>query len=537
MTKAGSARFRQRKISVKQSLQVIRQSDIPDLEDEQQRDIQQIETGVEKGEEEEHHLQAAINASIAAASGAQVQQIYIPTPDASKVFGDYSKYYTRKFSEPTTYIRFSSTVEDTSQCPYCLDEEDFEFLEELNSTRRPGSQKCSEDAFEIVMNQLEVVIAERQPFLSTDPTNILSFEELESSFQDNGLANYTTLGRLIYPHWKKRRIAQLGKTIMPSLRFEENEKDDSDPYVCFRRREFRQARKTRRTDAQSNEKLRRLRMEMEIARNLVEMVLKREMTRKENLQLEWNLFKQRAMVKDMKRKLGIKGDDDDLVTKKKKPMPLATSVGGHLGPGIGSPNVASAMSMDSGTGTPSAVRVNVPKVAEVELISLGEVYKKREAAIEAAIEEKLARRREADVGWEDYTDSRMIDEQSLGMKGAIAGNGTDGYGVKMFYLPSPSPSVSSVSSLSELNTVGSPPAAGSPHMVSSTLALSSSLLMSSSVWPSALFSTTPSTLLLNAAVKEFQPRALGNHTQPAGRASTSFRRRIGRGGRLWIDRR
>jgi enhancer of polycomb-like protein len=47
-----SARFRQRKISVKQTLQILLQSDIPDLEDEQQRELQQVETGVEKGEEE-----------------------------------------------------------------------------------------------------------------------------------------------------------------------------------------------------------------------------------------------------------------------------------------------------------------------------------------------------------------------------------------------------------------------------------------------------------------------------------------------------
>lgn len=47
-----SARFRQRKISVKQTLQVLYQSDVPDLEDEQQRELQHVETGVEKGEEE-----------------------------------------------------------------------------------------------------------------------------------------------------------------------------------------------------------------------------------------------------------------------------------------------------------------------------------------------------------------------------------------------------------------------------------------------------------------------------------------------------
>ncbi|KAK9478335.1 enhancer of polycomb-like-domain-containing protein [Lipomyces japonicus] len=377
MKQTGSARFRQRKISVKQSLQVIRQSDIPDLEDEHQRDIQQIETGVEKGEEEEHHLQAAINASIAAASGAKVEQIYIPTPDASKVFEGYSKYYNRKFTEPTTYIRFSSTVEDTSGCPYCLDENDFEFLDKINSTKKPASQQCSEDVFEVIMQQFETAIAERQPFLATDISQILPFEELESAFTDMGVPLYIQFAKMIYPHWKERKVERKGKPIMYALRFEEHDKDDSDPYVCFRRREFRQVRKTRRSDAQSSEKLRRLRAEMEIARALTEFVVKRETLRKESMQLEWDTFKQRVIVKDLKRKLGIKGDDDDLVTKKKK---------------------------SSNTEVPTKTQVAAPKVPEVELVTLDSIYRKRESVIEAAIEEKINMRKEMDSGWEDYTD-------------------------------------------------------------------------------------------------------------------------------------
>ncbi|KAK9452937.1 enhancer of polycomb-like-domain-containing protein [Dipodascopsis uninucleata] len=379
MKQGGSARFRHRKISVKQTLQILKQSDIPDLEDEQQREIQQVETGVEKGEEEEHHLQAAINASLAAASGANVQQIYIPTPDASKVFGDYSKYYTRKFTEPTTYIRFSSTVEDISGCAYCLDESDFEFLEKINSTRRSTSQQCTEDAFEQIMQQFESTIAERQPFLSTDVSQILSFEEMESAIVELGIPVYVHFAKMIYPHWKARRISHSGKPIIYSLRFEEaGDKDDSDPYICFRRREFRQVRKTRRSDAQSSEKLRRLRAEIELAHNLTDMIMKREVLRKESLQLEWDTFKQRSLVKDLKRKLGIRGDDEDLVTKKRKPY--------------------AAESQNA------SVRIQVPKIPDFELITLDDIYRKRELAIDAAIEEKISRRKEADYGWEDYTD-------------------------------------------------------------------------------------------------------------------------------------
>lgn len=106
---------------------------------------------------------------------------------------------------------------------------------------------------------------------------------------------------------------------------QDRDSDDTDPYVCFRRREARQARKTRGRDAQSAEKLRRLRRELEDARQLVAMVKQRELARKEQLNIDRLLFRQRAEVKDAKRKLGIKGDDDDLVNQK---VSLATRLVG-----------------------------------------------------------------------------------------------------------------------------------------------------------------------------------------------------------------
>lgn len=257
-----------------------------------------------------------------------------------------------------------------------MDEVDFEFLEKINSTKRSASQKCSEDMFETIIQQFENAIAERQPFLSTDVSQILPFEDLESAFKEFNLPVYLNYAKIIYPHWRSRRIARHGKPIMYTLKFEEGEKDDSDPYACFRRREFRQVRKTRRSDTQSSEKLRRLRAEMEAARTLTEMVMRRESLRRDLLQLEWDAFKQRSMLKDLKRKLGIKGDDEELVTRKKK----------------------------QATADTAPIRISVPKVAEIDLITLSDVYKKREGAIEAAIEDKLARRCDQDVGWEDYTE-------------------------------------------------------------------------------------------------------------------------------------
>jgi hypothetical protein len=89
-------------------------------------------------------------------------------------------------------------------------------------------------------------------------------------------------------------------------------RNEADPYVCFRRRESKPIRKTRRTDQQSIEKLRKLRIEMESARSLLEMVSRREKVRKESLILEHMIFDQRCKVREFKRNLGIKDDDDDI---------------------------------------------------------------------------------------------------------------------------------------------------------------------------------------------------------------------------------
>ncbi len=50
-TVAASARFRQRKLTTKQALQILREDQIDSVDDEAQRNVPKVETGVEKGEE------------------------------------------------------------------------------------------------------------------------------------------------------------------------------------------------------------------------------------------------------------------------------------------------------------------------------------------------------------------------------------------------------------------------------------------------------------------------------------------------------
>ncbi len=53
MTRQGatSARFRQRKLSTKQSLHIVREDQVERVDDDQPRNIPKVDTGVEKAEE------------------------------------------------------------------------------------------------------------------------------------------------------------------------------------------------------------------------------------------------------------------------------------------------------------------------------------------------------------------------------------------------------------------------------------------------------------------------------------------------------
>jgi len=273
-------------------------------------------TGVDHEDLQEHHLQVALDASIRH----DLKKAFIPTPDASKVISNYEGLYTKKWKQPGSLIRFSATVEESVGCSYSMDDEDEDWLKKFCTSKRP--KECLQELeFEKIMSNFEDTTNERQPYLSTDPSVIAPFEEFESTFEYLSLKALLPYAQQVYAHWRERRFERLGKTIVPGLKFEENEKDDSnDPYICFRRREIRQVRKTRRQDAVSTERIRRLQAEMAQARDLVVMVSAREKCREDALKAEKALFLCRAQVKTVKRKLGIAGSDEDLVPVKVLPI-------------------------------------------------------------------------------------------------------------------------------------------------------------------------------------------------------------------------
>jgi enhancer of polycomb-like protein len=251
-----------------------------------------------------------------------------------------------------------------------------------------------------------------------------------------------------------------------------DETDDSSPYVCFRRRDAKTVRKTRRTDAQNFERLARLRADLVAAKGLMASILEREKVKHDSLEMDILVHEGRTELRSLKRKLGeTEGDDDLLISKEKKrrrrediPAPSVTTPVSATANGLRLP-----LRIPRADGQPSANVSPIALVAEPL-----QPYKDRTAQIFQRIERDMARKREADREWEDWTDGA--------------------------YLPLP---------------VNTP--AKFWRQVESVDALQSS--------PQGN---------VRRPVLAF---GLGHHHQPSiGRARASFRKRTGRGGRMFIDR-
>ncbi|KAJ8128609.1 hypothetical protein O1611_g5024 [Lasiodiplodia mahajangana] len=305
-------KVRYKKLNIKTPLPVLREHQIDANEYESLTTESQIVTGVEQAEENEYHLQAALKGA-----GASVDnEIPVPPPQKS-VEADYDELYPTPYVEPRNYIKSSDTVEETLKGSlYDMTTEDDEFLKSYNS-KRPANAHLSEDNFERIMEVFEDTAAESAPYAEVDNT-FVSYE-LMSPAINHHIREKPVQGhaKAIYEYWRSRRQTTGNKSLHPSLKFETHqEHDDMDPYVCFRRREVRQTRKTRARDVQVADKLKKLRKELEDGRQLVVFAHRREVLKRELLKTDKLVYEQRAKLKEAKIKLNIKTDDDDLINTK-----------------------------------------------------------------------------------------------------------------------------------------------------------------------------------------------------------------------------
>ncbi|PNS15474.1 hypothetical protein CAC42_733 [Sphaceloma murrayae] len=397
-SRTAGARFRQRKLSTKHALQIIREDELLDSyqdEDDPTRQIPKLETGVEKSEETEHHLQAVISASAAASLGGKAAAVYIPTPEVKSSHIKYDELYPPRFSSPTTYIRFSSTVEDSIGPSYCAKAEDDDFIAKLNASTSPKDSSLTIDTFEEVMSFFESTASLRQPFANIDNAPVLSFEELQLAYDETISPEGQKWASDVYPHWHSLRLSKNNQPLMPNLKNETGaETDDSDAYVCFRRREVRQARKTRGRDAQVVDKLRKLRRELEEARQLVHSVHAREKLALDRIDIDRKVFGQRQELKRLKIQHGIKADakDDEELLINQRPI------------------VKPKMKLDMAPGQRPAMlklsasqRPDARGAPEQDLVQLEDLKEEAEAVVRRAVESKKQKHRDWNRGFRDDT--------------------------------------------------------------------------------------------------------------------------------------
>lgn len=374
-------KVRYKKLNVKTILPILREDQIDPTEYESLTNEAQIATGVEQAEENEYHLQAVLaNAGVAADN-----EIPVPPPQESTL--KYEELYAQRFSKTSTYIRFSQTVEECIGCMYDMTEDDEVFLKSYNQ-KRAASAQLSDDDFEKIMEVFEDTAYVRTPFAAIDQT-IVPYDEMLQGLQDLEKAKVMPHAKEIYEYWKSRRQALSNKPLHPTLKFETHqESDDMDPYVCFRRREVRQTRKTRARDVQSADKLKRLRKELEDGRQLVLASHNRELLKAEALKTDRAIFEMRSQLKEIKVRLGIKTDDEDLVNQKpqKRKAPEV--------PAVQRPP------------PPAALRVSVRpdgRPTEPDLLELTDRLAEKENELRADIEKKVLNHAEWNRNYVDLT--------------------------------------------------------------------------------------------------------------------------------------
>eukprot|EP00158_Paraphelidium_tribonemae_P007322 Partr_v1_DN28199_c1_g1_i2_m55343 putative enhancer of polycomb homolog len=338
--------------------------------------------------------------------------LYIPTPDASVLIDFFNHHYNRPFKRPATLIRSSALVEECIVGPaYCLDDRDLEWLSQFNSHVSDPSLELSADGLEALLGELERITDDMQSVSSlvSDPVTagslLCSFDDLQGFLASGGCSQAMRLAATrVFEYWVSRRSGPgfNGRSLMQKLKYAEVVKGESDPYICFRKRDVRTTRKTRRADTMSIQKLRQLKVEMETARSLLDMTVRRERMRKEYLLLEQAIFEQKLLIRRARSEFGIPDSVfDEARAARKRAAKLRFNASTHASGGVASGGGANNISGGNGIArtakSSSGVRKRLKPLADDESL-----YKD---PIMVEIENEVALHVAAMADWEDVTET------------------------------------------------------------------------------------------------------------------------------------
>uniref|UniRef100_UPI003AB01D9A enhancer of polycomb homolog 1-like isoform X2 n=1 Tax=Centroberyx gerrardi TaxID=166262 RepID=UPI003AB01D9A len=272
--------FRARALDASKPLPVFRCEDLPDLHEYASinRAVPQMPTGMEKEEESEHHLQRAISAQ--QVYGEKRDNMVIPVPEAESNIAYYESLYPGDFKMPKQLIHIQPFSLDTEQPDYDLDSDDEAFVIKLKK-----KMEISFLQFEEMIDRLEK--GSGQQLVSLPEAKLLLKEDDE-------------LIKEVFDYWSRKRKCCKGSSLIPNVKQEKRDgSSTSDPYVAFRRRtEKMQTRKNRKNDEASYEKMLKLRRDLSRAVTILEMIKRREKSKRELLHLTLEIFEKRNVMSD-----------------------------------------------------------------------------------------------------------------------------------------------------------------------------------------------------------------------------------------------
>uniref|UniRef100_A0AAQ5X6Z4 Enhancer of polycomb homolog n=1 Tax=Amphiprion ocellaris TaxID=80972 RepID=A0AAQ5X6Z4_AMPOC len=272
--------FRARALDASKPLPVFRCEDLPDLHEYASinRAVPQMPTGMEKEEESEHHLQRAISAQ--QVYGEKRDNMVIPVPEAESNITYYDSLYPGDYKMPKQLIHIQPFSLDTEQPDYDLDSDDEAFVIKLKK-----KMEISFLQFEEMIDRLEK--GSGQQLVSLPEAKLLLKEDDE-------------LIKEVFDYWSRKRKNSKANSLIPNVKQEKRDgSSTSDPYVAFRRRtEKMQTRKNRKNDEASYEKMLKLRRDLSRAVTILEMIKRREKSKRELLHLTLEIFEKRNVMSD-----------------------------------------------------------------------------------------------------------------------------------------------------------------------------------------------------------------------------------------------
>ncbi|XP_022054989.1 enhancer of polycomb homolog 1-like isoform X2 [Acanthochromis polyacanthus] len=204
----------------------------------------------------------------------------IPVPEAESNITYYDSLYPGDYKMPKQLIHIQPFSLDTEQPDYDLDSDDEAFVIKLKK-----KMEISFLQFEEMIDRLEK--GSGQQLVSLPEAKLLLKEDDE-------------LIKEVFDYWSRKRKNSKANSLIPNVKQEKRDgSSTSDPYVAFRRRtEKMQTRKNRKNDEASYEKMLKLRRDLSRAVTILEMIKRREKSKRELLHLTLEIFEKRNVMSD-----------------------------------------------------------------------------------------------------------------------------------------------------------------------------------------------------------------------------------------------